>query len=163
MGIEENKEIVSRVMREAWTKGNLGNLDEFFNDNFVEHNPYGTVEGIDGIRQFVDAVRKTYSNFRVVPDNFVADDNLVACTFVVEGKHTEEVGDLAPTDNEIRIDGTYLARIEEGKIAEAWNNFDLTNLLIQLGQMSPPSFVETREEQVSTKARRESPEYRPRP
>ncbi len=148
MSTQNNKQSLKRSMDEVWTQGNIDKVNEFYADDLVEHNPYGDIEGIEAYRQFVNVIRETYSNLRVTPHNVIADGDYVACIYTVEGKHTGQVGDVEPTHKQVSVPGTFMGRVENGKIVEAWNNFDLAKLLMQVGTMSQPSFVEEREGQV---------------
>ena len=148
MSIEENKQNLKRSMDEVWTQGNMDKVNEFYADDLVEHNPYGDIDGIETYRQFVNVIRETYSNLKVTLHNIIADENFVACNYTVEGKHTGQVGDVEPTNKQVSVPGTFLGRMEDGKIAESWNNFDLASLLMQVGSLEQPSFVQEREGQV---------------
>ena len=165
MSAEKNKQLVENMVEEIWNQGNFDNIDEYFTEDTVEHNPYGDVEGTEGIRQFLTAIHNTYDDYSLTPHNFVVDDNFVAYNFTVEGEHTKSVGELDPTHNYVEFDGVYLARIEEGKIVEAWNHFDAMSLLNQLGQLPESTFLNTRVKQISPQEREQRedrPEHRPR-
>ena len=165
MSAEDNKRLLKALVEEVWNEGNLQKIEEYVAEDCLEHNPYGDVEGIEGHRQFVMAIHDTYDDFRLIAHNIVADDDFVSYNFTVEGKHTGSVGEVRPTNKNVEVDGVYLARIESGKIVEAWNHFDTMSLLDQLGQLPESSFVGTRVKQVSPQQegqQEERPEHRPR-
>ncbi len=165
MGATENKRIIEQIMEEVWNRGDLDKVEEYITDDSVEHNPYGELAGPEGMRQFVTAIHQTYDDFRIVAHNMIANDNFVSYNYTVEGTQTGSVGELEPTEKTVEIQGVYLARIENGKIVEAWNQFDVMSLLSQLGQLPEQAFVKIRKAQVSREERSDQeqiPEHRPR-
>lgn len=165
MSAEKHKQLIRNMVEEIWNQANFDNINEYFAEDSVEHNPYGDVVGPDGIRQFLTAIHNTYDDYRLITDNIVADGNFVAHNFTVQGEQSGSVGEMEPTHNFVEFDGVYLARIEDGKIVEAWNHFDALNLLRQLGQVPESTFLNTRVKQISpreTEPREDRPEHRPR-
>jgi predicted ester cyclase len=47
-------------------------------------------------------------------------------------RHTGEFMKIPPTGKDIRVTGNSLIRIENGKIAEGWDEFDLFGMLMQI-------------------------------
>ena len=151
-----NKEIISFIERytdEIWNGGNLDKLSEFVGDTYVEHNSYGDIEGLDGFRQFVAMTLEGFPDFKVTIDNCISQGELLGYTYVAEGTHEQDYGGLAPTGNRATVDGCFLARLEDGKLVEGWNQFDLMGLMVQLEAMGQPEGLETgTEEQFQTGA-----------
>jgi hypothetical protein len=61
----------------------------------------------------------------------------------VRGAHRGDALGLAATNRPVEFTGICIVRICEGKIAEAWNNFDFMSMFQQLGALrldaAPPS------------------------
>jgi predicted ester cyclase len=51
----------------------------------------------------------------------------------VRGTHRGEFMGIAPTGKHVTVTAITIFRVEEGKIAELWNNVDALGLLQQLG------------------------------
>jgi predicted ester cyclase len=51
---------------------------------------------------------------------------------IVSGVHSGDGLGIPPTGRRVELSGMCLARIENEKLAEAWNNFDLEALYRQL-------------------------------
>jgi predicted ester cyclase len=51
----------------------------------------------------------------------------------VRGKHSGDHLGFKATNNPVQFTGIAITRIENGKIAEAWNEFDFTEMNKQLG------------------------------
>lgn len=69
--------------------------------------------------------------------HLVATDTYVAGTLRWSGTHTGDLFGLAPTGKPIAITEIETVRMEQHRIAELWNVFDLPSLWEQLG-VSPP-------------------------
>lgn len=46
---------------------------------------------------------------------------------------------IEPTHENIEVAGQAMARVEDGKIAEMWSNYDAFGMLSQLGAVEPPT------------------------
>jgi len=58
---------------------------------------------------------------------------------VVTGTHTGDGLGVPPSNRPIRITGMAWGHWREGKLVEAWNNFDLLSLFEQIGAIRRPS------------------------
>jgi predicted ester cyclase len=45
---------------------------------------------------------------------------------------------IAPTDNQVRIAGITIHRIEDGRIVEEWENWDTLGMMQQIGAVPSP-------------------------
>jgi predicted ester cyclase len=58
---------------------------------------------------------------------------MVATRCSVRGKHTGHSLGYAATQAPVEFTGVTITRIQDGKIVEAWNNFDFMKMYRQLG------------------------------
>ena len=65
----------------------------------------------------------------------MASDNEVLIRCTVRGKHTGDSLGFAATQAQVEITGIAIVRIKDGKIVEAWNNFDFMTMNRQLGTL----------------------------
>jgi predicted ester cyclase len=63
----------------------------------------------------------------------VAEGDKVAARCSVRAKHEGDFLGRAATDAPVDFTGIAIVRIENGKIVEAWNNFDFMTLHKQVG------------------------------
>lgn len=61
------------------------------------------------------------------------DGDRIAVRCVVIGTHTGPGLPIAPTGKPIRFGGMCMVRLEDGHMAEGWNNFDFLAMYHQLG------------------------------
>jgi predicted ester cyclase len=69
----------------------------------------------------------------VTVEDTVSEDDKIAARCLVRGKHMGHNLGFAATQAPMEITGVTIARIKNGQIVEAWNNFDFMTLYKQLG------------------------------
>jgi len=65
----------------------------------------------------------------------IAEGDLVAARCSVRGKHTGDHLGFAASDSPVEFTGITIVRIKDGKIVEAWNNFDFMKMYKQIGAL----------------------------
>jgi len=129
---EANKALVRRYYAEAM--GDLSGIEQIVTTDFVDHHfPPGLPTGPAGVRQFFQTIIPgIFSNVKIDIDFLLAEGNKVDCHFVVEAKHTGEFAGLKPKGNLIRLPAISTFRIENGRLAEAWEIYDSGSMLQQM-------------------------------
>lgn len=134
---EENKQLVRRWFEEVWNKGRVEAIEEMFAENGVAHglstDPSQPIKGPREFRPFHTIFREAFPNIMIVVEDVLAEGDKVAARCSVRAKHEGEFFGRAATQSPVEITGIVIARIEKGKIVEAWNNFDFMNLHRQVG------------------------------
>jgi len=74
-------------------------------------------------------------NIEVVVEDTVTEGDKVAARCTVRGKHQSDSLGFAATQQRMEITGITIVRVRDGKIVEAWNNFDLMSMFKQLGAL----------------------------
>ena len=135
---EENKAVVRREFEEILNHtGNLDAADEIFAPNYVSHEPTsGDVRGIEGARQFAATFRQAFPDLQNTIEDMVAEGDTVVMRFRGSGTHEGETEAFGPpTGKRMEITGITIKRLSEGKIVEAWTNFDALGMMQQLGMI----------------------------
>ena len=134
---EENKTLTYRWFEEVWNKGNSDAIGELVTDDLVIHglsdadgNP---IANLDAFRSFHQQFRGAFPNINVVVEDAIAEGDKVVARCSVQGKHTGDSLGLAATNADVDFSGVAIVRIYNGKIVEAWNNFDFMRMNKQLG------------------------------
>jgi steroid delta-isomerase-like uncharacterized protein len=134
---EKNKELVYRWFEEVWNQGKREVIDELMAKDGVVHgladadgNP---ISGTDGFHCFHDQFRGAFPDIVVNVEDVCAEGDKVVARCSVRATHTGESLGFAATNAPIEIEGVAIVRIENGKIAEAWNHFDFLAMNRQLG------------------------------
>ncbi len=138
---EENKAIARREMEEIFNHtGNLDAADEIIAPNYVSHEPTsGEIRGIEGAKQFAATYRQAFPDLQNTIEDMVAEGDKVVLRFRGSGTHTGETEAFGPpTGKRMEITGITIKRLSEGKIVEAWTNFDALGMMQQLGMIAAP-------------------------
>lgn len=125
---EANTAVVMQLVDEVINQGNLDVVGEIYAPGYVEHanadeTTYDTIE----------AVQESFSGlFENLTDPQVQVDDVIATGDRVVARYT-----LTANEGQVDYTGIFIARLEDGKIVESWENFDLVSLLTQIGVMPP--------------------------
>jgi steroid delta-isomerase-like uncharacterized protein len=133
--MEANKLISRRLVEEAFNAGRYHVIDELIAPKFVNHDPSVTEDmvGPEGSRQVIDMYRTAFPDLKVTIEEQIAERDLVATRWTARGTHRGVLLGIEPTGKQSTVTGLTIDRIENGKIAESWNNWDTFGLLQQLG------------------------------
>jgi len=121
---ETNKAIVRDYAREE-DQGSKDFIDKYVDPDFVFHYPNG--------REFrgIEKLKKGVINFQTAfPDGYhhvedqIAEGDKVATRYTWTGTHTSEYMGVAPTGKQLKFTMIDICRIKNGKIVEAWIEFD---------------------------------------
>jgi len=130
---EENKASFRRYLEEAWNQSNLEVVDEIF-DRYVSHQPDGSVleRGPEDVKRFVCEFRSAFPDLRMSSEEQIAEGNRVVSHGTIRGTHQGEFRGMAPTGEEVAIEGMAVFRFsEEGKVVESWDSYDQLSLMRQ--------------------------------
>ena len=134
---EENKALMRRWFEEVWNKGRAEAIPEMFADEGIAHglsdDPANPLRGPAGFLPFHTQFREAFPNIEVVVEDQLAEGDLVATRCSVHGKHTGDSLGFAATQSPVDFTGITITRIKDGRIVEAWNNFDFMKMYRQLG------------------------------
>jgi predicted ester cyclase len=68
----------------------------------------------------------------------IAEWNMVAARFTAKGTPQEEWSGVPLSGNKFESGGIFILRIENGKVVEQWEDFDLFGTFMQLGMELKP-------------------------
>ena len=134
---EANKELIRRWFEEVWNQGRADAIDEMFDENGIAHglsdDPANPIKGPTGFRPFHNVFREAFPNMMIVVEDVIAEDDKVAARCSVRAQHEGDFLGKAATQSPVDFTGIAIVRIYNGKIVEAWNNFDFMTLHKQVG------------------------------
>jgi predicted ester cyclase len=91
------------------------------------------LRGPENFKPFHAKFREAFPGMAITVDDTVAEGDKVAARCSVRGKHEGHSLGVAPTQVPVEFTGMTIVRISDGKIVEAWNNFDFMTMLQQVG------------------------------
>jgi steroid delta-isomerase-like uncharacterized protein len=141
MSTEENKALLRRSVEEIFSaQGDLDVADEIYAPNYVGHNPLDSedVRGPEGAKEQARMYRNAFPDVRLNIEEQIAEGDRVVTRWMGSGTHQGEMMGIAPTGNQIRVDGITISRIQDGKVVEDWELFNALGLMQQLGAVPTP-------------------------
>ncbi len=136
----ENIRIVTNAT-EAINRRDLDALDAYISEDIVRHSAATAgvvVTSLDEFRAFLEA------DFATIPDSvqnieiIFGNDDFVAVRASYSGTQTGPMGPFPASGNKMTLWYMAMFRIEDGKIAEIWAEWDNLDALTQLGHFPPP-------------------------
>ena len=138
---EENKALVIRYT-EAWESGNLEAIKEIFSPDFVWHAPVGldisSEEYIESNRKNMEQRKVAFPDMTIINEDVIVKGDKVITRYTLRGTHIGNVEGIPATGNKIEFSGIEIIRIENGKIAESWEENNLLRFYQQLGMELKP-------------------------
>ena len=136
---QENIDLIRRWFDEVWNKGREEAIDEMFAADGIAHGladeAGNALLGPQEFKPFFRKFRSAFPEMKVVVEDTVAEGDKVAARCSVRGQHQSDSLGFAATGQATEFTGITIVRIENGKIAEAWNNFDFLTMYKQLGAL----------------------------
>jgi steroid delta-isomerase-like uncharacterized protein len=119
--------------------GNLALADELLAPDYVMHFP-GAPASVDreGHKQLVMMFRTGFPDWNETVEDVIAEGDKVVIRVTGRGTHEGEFQGIPPTGNRVTATGVGIGRIEDGRIAETWAEYDALGMMQQLGVIPPP-------------------------
>ncbi|MFG3053587.1 ester cyclase [Kitasatospora sp. NPDC048239] len=137
---EQNRAVVCAFIDALFTRGDLGAVDTYLSESFLDHDPpFGADGSREGMRQAAALFRRAFPDWHATPHFLVAEDDLVVENFSATGTHRGDILGSAPTGHTVTLRGINIFRIREGLIVERWGRLDELGLLHQLGITAAPA------------------------
>lgn len=134
---EENKALVRRWFEEVWNKGRSEAIEEMFAADGIAHglsdDSEKLMQGPDDFKPFHAAFRGAFPDVDIIVEDLIAEGDKVAARCSVRGKHSGDHLGVAASNAPVEFTGIAIVRIKDGKIVEAWNNFDFLRMNKQIG------------------------------
>src|SRR5918993_426181 len=135
--LEKNKALIQRWFDEVWNKGREESIGEMFADDGVAHGLSEDVNHpITGPKQFIpfhQTFRGAFPDIKAEIEDMIAEGDKVVARCTVRGKHRGDHLGIAASQSPVDFTGIAIVRIRDGKIVEAWNNFDFMRMNKQVG------------------------------
>lgn len=135
-----NTELIDRIWEEAVENGEMGVVEEAVTSDYVLHTPAAPepIQGPDGFKQYKRTLRAAFPDLSVTIEDRVVGEETVVDYYRMRGTHEGEFNGIAPTGTEIEFTGIIIHYLEDGKLAENVAEFNVLDLMEQLGVVEPP-------------------------
>jgi steroid delta-isomerase-like uncharacterized protein len=131
MAIEDNKALVRRFIREIFEQGHLEAVEELCADDFIGHT-WGNADKED-LKQAMGRVAKGLADAHFTIDDMIAEDDQVAVRVTASARQVGEFMGMPAGGRTYEIGEMHIFRIRDGKVVEHWHQFDVPEMMKQLG------------------------------
>ena len=135
---EKNKALARRYPMEAFETRNVNVVDDLLTADFRDHDP-GTPQDIppgpEGIKPVLEGYLAAMGDINFTIEDQIAEGDKVLTRWTVRMTHSGELMGVPATGKSVSFSGITLLRLENGKIAEEWSNWDGIGLLEQIGAL----------------------------
>ncbi len=136
---DQNDTIQHRWFEEVWSKGRAEAIDEMLSPGMIAHGLVdesgNELRGAEAFKSFYRSFRGAFPDIQVIVEDVVSEGDKTVARCTVRATHAGEGIGLAPTNKPIEITGLCMTRVEDGRIAESWNEFDFMTLYQQIGAL----------------------------
>jgi predicted SnoaL-like aldol condensation-catalyzing enzyme len=122
---EQAKQLLIRWFEEVWNQSRRETIFHLIAPGAVIHDGANERRGPEEFARFYDDLRAQFSDFRITPVVALAEGNLACLHWSASFRHTA-------TGKPVKITGTSVVRVEEGRFVEGWQNWDAASLAAQL-------------------------------
>ena len=131
---EETIAVSQRILKEAFSEGNLEVIDELCTEDFVSHDPLAGNQDRATAKQTMAGYRAAFPDLSFTVDECFAADDKVVTRWTAIGTFENELMGLQPTGEAgDPIQGITIDRFEDGLIAESWTQWDTMQFMRDIG------------------------------
>jgi steroid delta-isomerase-like uncharacterized protein len=142
---EDIRELSRRWFEEVWNKRNR---EAIYQLSHPEAHVFGLAEAgkaipIEGFVPFYERFVATFPDVHIHVDDVIVEGDQSVVRLRAEGTHTGDAMGVPPTGKRIAVSGLIWTRWKDGRIVEAWNEFDALGMMQQMtaasdGNTAPP-------------------------
>ena len=135
-----------KLLEQSFNEGNFELVDQLVASDAVNHDPatppqIRALRGPEVLKRTVSMYREAFPDVRITVDDVIAADDKVVLRWHSEGTHQGDLAGLAPTGAHGSVTGISIDRWKDGKLVEAWIEWDNLGLARQLGAAPPEGSI----------------------
>jgi steroid delta-isomerase-like uncharacterized protein len=125
--------LLYKWFNEVWNNSDESAIDKLMTQDATAHGISGDqpVKGAAGFKSFFNDFQRQFRDIRIDVDDVISEDGIETARTTVHAVHTG-------TNKPVEFSGICMVKVEDGKIAEAWNNYDFLNMYQQIGHKLAP-------------------------
>ena len=126
-----------RWFEEVWNNKRESAVDELLAEDGVGYGlPGGEIRGPAAFKEYQRALISAYPDLWVHVEETITEGDKIAARCRVTGVHQGEGLGLSATNKPVEFTGLCMVRVKDGKIVEAWNEFNFMEMYQQLGALT---------------------------
>jgi predicted ester cyclase len=132
------KQIALWVVEDVWNKGDFRLIKQMFTPGALFHYrgrdfPLTPEFGLQTVQNW----RTAFPDFHFTIADMIVQGNTIALRVPFSGTHQGKFWGLDATGRKINVTETLILRVDRGKIAEMWEDYDEYGMRMQLGLVKP--------------------------
>jgi steroid delta-isomerase-like uncharacterized protein len=129
---------------EVWNKRRRDAITEILTPDAVVHDGGIDAKGPEGFYPFYDLLMTALSDLRITVHDTIAEHDRICVRWSCVAKHTGDGLGIPPTGKAINVTGISLLRVADGRLVEAWQNWDMLGLMEQIhGRARSATYIES--------------------
>ena len=134
MSLEANKEVVRKYVQAILVERDFSKFSEYTAPGFyIDRSAVPeAIAGEEGLHTQMDMLYSAFPDLDLRVVNMVAEDDMVVVRFEAPGTQTGAFAGIPPTGKRATWKGLVMYHVVDGKITEAWANWDDWGLIEQL-------------------------------
>lgn len=137
---KEYETFLHRWFEEVWNNRREDAIDEMFHEDGIANGlsdaEGNSIRGVEGFKTLHRAFLSAYPDLQITVEDTVTEGDKIAARCTVKATHAGEGLGIAPTNQPIEFTGLTIVKIKDGKIVEAWNEFDFMKMYSQVGALT---------------------------
>ena len=137
---EEYGNFMQRWFEEVWNKQSEEAIDEMCDKDVVANGltdaEGNTIRGVEAYKTLFRTFISAYPNMKITVEDTITEGDKIAARCRVSATHEGEGLGIAPSSQPVEFTGMTMVRIKDGKIVEAWNEFDFMKMYSQVGALT---------------------------
>ena len=143
MSLQANKDLVRRYYEDVVSAGAVELIADFIAPEYVEvHDNVRHSLGIEGARDHLAGVRRTYPDLDLTVEQQIAEDDWVVSRVTMRGTHAGEWNGIKPTGRSLMMTAVNIDRVVDGRIVEHGGAANLLGPLMEAGAIRPTEETE---------------------
>jgi steroid delta-isomerase-like uncharacterized protein len=138
MSPQSNLSLCRAFLQTVVNQGEIALAEHFIAADSIHHE-LGAVapecRGPQAMADFVELYRWAFPDLHLRIDDMVASGDRVVTRWRLEGTQDGPLMGIAPSGRRVSVEGIRIDRIEGGKIAESWVQWDVLGMLEQIGAL----------------------------
>ena len=136
----EYETFMHRWFEEVWNQKSEKAIDEMCDENVVANGLTDaegkTICGIEAYKNLHRMFVAAYPDMKITVEDTLREGDKIAARCRVSATHAGEGLGVAPTSQPVEFTGMTIVKLKDGKITEAWNEFDFMKMYAQLGALT---------------------------
>ena len=136
----EYETFLHRWFEEVWNQRSEDAIDEMFAEDGVANGlndaEGNALRGPEAFKTLHRAFLAAYPDLKITVEDTVCEGDKIAARCKVSATHAGEGIGVAPTNQPIEFTGLTIVHLKDGKITEAWNEFDFMTMYSQIGALT---------------------------